>query len=103
MSAIGPVNAQSKRPQSLAAPTVGKSREQAESSPDLKVNHCFNLGNRDGVADHKQSPHSIHESECATDGASDAYRIGYNQGFIGERSYRRDHRLSSWARSRVRY
>jgi hypothetical protein len=33
--------------------------------------------------------------------ARQAYELGYRQGLKGQRSYRIDHRLSSWARVRT--
>src|SRR5216683_4449679 len=76
-------------------------QDKTESEPDYKINHCFNIGNRDGYRDHKKNERREHHPKCLSSEAFESYMSGYQEGFGGERSYRRDHRLSSWARVRT--
>src|ERR1700733_1664376 len=78
-----------------------KPQERTELEPNYKVNHCFNMGNEDGYRDHKNNKRRQHDSNCRSSDQAEGYASGYEEGFGGERSYRRDHRLSSWARVRV--
>jgi hypothetical protein len=74
-------------------------REDLETT--YKINHCFNVGNRYGYSDHKKNERREHNSKCLIADESQAYISGYQEGFNGHRTYRRDHRLSSWARVRT--
>jgi hypothetical protein len=89
--------------QSYAVHTLAEestmTREDLESV--YKINHCFNIGNRDGYSDHKKNESREHHQKCLGSDESQAYLSGYQEGFVGKRSYRRDHRLSSWARVRT--
>jgi hypothetical protein len=78
-----------------------KDRVRAEREPNYIVNHCFNLGNRDGYQDHRKRERSEHNDKCLNEEARQAYEGGYRQGFKGQRSYHIDHRLPSWARVRT--
>ncbi len=78
-----------------------KDRVRAEQEPNYTVNHCFNLGNRDGYRDHRKHQRSEHNDKCLDKAARQAYELGYEKGFKGQRGYRLDHRLSSWARVRT--
>jgi len=85
----------------LVADQEYKERVTAEQEPNYTVNHCYNLGNRDGYRDHRKRQPSEYHDKCLAEEARQAYELGYRQGFKGHRSYRLDHRLSSWARVRT--
>ena len=85
----------------LVADQEDKDRVRAEQEPNYTVNHCFNLGNRDGYRDHRKRQRSEPHDMCLDEEARQAYELGYRKGFKGHRSYRLDHRLSSWARVRT--
>lgn len=85
----------------LVADQKDKDRVRAEREPNYAVNHCFNLGNRDGYRDHRKRQRSEHHDKCLDEETRQAYELGYRQGFKGQRSYCIDHRLSSWARVRT--
>jgi len=85
----------------LVADQKDEDQLRAERDPDYTVNHCFNLGNRDGYRDRRKRQHSEHHNRCLDEEARQAYALGYRQGFNGQRSYRIDHQLSSWARVRT--
>ena len=98
-AAITSCPAQSMTFSNLIADQKDKDRVRAE--PNYTVNHCFNLGNRDGYRDHRKRQLSEHHDKCLDEEARQAYELGYRQGFKGQRSFRIDHRLSSWARVRT--
>jgi hypothetical protein len=85
----------------MVADQKDEDRVSAEPEPNYTVNHCFNIGNRDGYRDHRKSRHSEHNNKCLDEEGRHAYELGYRKGFKGKRSYRLDHRLSSWARVRT--
>jgi hypothetical protein len=78
-----------------------KDKDRVRAEPNYAVNHCFNLGNRDGYRDHRNRQRNEHHDNCLDEEARHAYELGYRQGFKGQRSYRLDHPLSSWARVRT--
>ena len=69
--------------------------------PNYALNHCFNLGNSDGFGDYVRKQRRERHHQSCNQGAHQAYELGYQEGFAGKLSYRRDHPLSSWARSRT--
>lgn len=79
----------------------GDSLDTPEEQHAYHVNHCFNIGNRDGYRDRKEKKSRIPDKKCKDVEARQAQEIGYQLGLEGERSYRRDHRLSNWAKPRV--
>jgi hypothetical protein len=85
----------------LVADQKDRDRVSTEREPNYTANHCFNLGNRDGYRDHRKGHRSEHHDNCLNEEARQAYELGYKKGFDGQRSYRIDHRLSSWARVRT--
>jgi hypothetical protein len=76
-------------------------RVLATPEPNYSLNRCFNRGNWDGFRDHKRKQRREHHSLCASQEAQQSYDLGYQQGFAGQLSYRRDHPLSTWARVRT--
>ena len=85
----------------LAADQKDQDQLRAEQDPNYTLNHCFNLGNRDGYRDYRTRKRSGHHDMCLGEESRQAYELGYRKGFKGQRSYRLDHRLSSWARVRT--
>jgi hypothetical protein len=75
--------------------------DSPKEKQDYRINHCFNIGNRDGYADRKRKKSRSPEEQCNDAEGKEAHDLGYQLGLRGQRSYRRDHRLSSWARPRV--
>jgi hypothetical protein len=80
----------------LVADQEDEAKLRAERDPNYTVNHCLNLGNRDGYRQHSE-----HHNKCLHEEACQCYALGYRQGFNVQRSYRMDHQLSSWARVRT--
>jgi len=58
-------------------------QDKTESEPDYKINHCFNIGNRDGYTDHKKTERREHHPKCLSSEASESYMSGYEEGFGG--------------------
>lgn len=79
----------------------GKSLDTPEEQQTYRINHCFNEGNRDGYRDRRKQQRRSPNQKCSDLEARQAEDAGYQLGLRGQRSYRRDHRLSNWARPRV--
>lgn len=79
----------------------GNSLDTPDEQQAYRINHCFNEGNREGYRDRKRQQSRPYTKKCSDREAHQAYDIGHQLGFNGHRRYRRDHRLSSWARPRV--
>jgi hypothetical protein len=73
--------------------------DKTESEPGYKINHCFDIGNRDRYKDHKKNERREYHRKCLSSEAFESYMLGYQEGFGGKHRSRRDHRLSSWART----
>lgn len=86
---------------SVAEDYGGNSLDTPEEQHIYHVNHCFNIGNRDGYRDRKKKKVRSPEKSCTDVEGKQALDAGYQQGLLGQRTYRRDHRLSNWARPRV--
>ena len=76
-------------------------RVSTAPEPNYTLNHCFNLGKWDGFRDYVRKRRRERRHPGWNQEAQQAYEVGYQQGFTGNLSYRRDHPLSSWARPRT--